>query len=289
MLKHPGIDTKRQLLTASLCARVLKSRDPRATCRQRDVDTLKAFLASRHNLVTDKLAPGPRARLEAEIGSAARRPDARTITTGARAHLAKILKEVYSPWRYGAFHAQSLVPQHILVPLEAVYAANSRTNMLKRSVFQGLWRLLVTVGEGLRLLPNLEARTLRRKCAGIESLPGQEIAHKLSLFLATRLWRHVHGRGIRRSDHRQLRHALSRRANVYHTCVHTNRVLHVKWDNEIAAALAATAAGGTRVKLSPGAKTRLKQVVVVLRDLDSHSDTMMNFCSKSKKLLAKLR
>lgn len=174
-----------------------------------------------------------------------------------------------------------------------MYAANSRSNVLKRNVRNGFMHLVAALWEALRLLPSLEAKTLRRKCAGIEAAkPGQEIAHKLSLFLAVRLWSHVHGGlGIRRLDHRQLRHALSRRANVYHTCVHTNRILHVRYDNEIAAALASAASTGGKatVRLSPGAKTRVKQVVLVLRELECHSETMMDFCTKSRKLLAKLR
>ena len=179
--------------------------------------------------------------------------------------------------------------------MQAVYAANSRSNVLRRSVGQGLRRLGVSLWEGLRFLPlpSLEAKSLRRKCAGIEpAQPGQEIAHKLSLFLAARLWRHTHrGRGVRRAEHRHLRHALSQRTNVYHTCVHTNRILHVRYDNEIAAALDAAAIGTAAAapRLSPGAKTRVKQVLLVLKELKGHSDTMAEFCSKSRKLLVKLR
>ena len=91
-------------------------------------------------------------------------------------------------------------------------------------------------------------------------------------------------------DHRKLRHALSRRVNVYHTCPHTNRTLHVQYDNEIAKALAdATAENKTNNrKLSTGGKIRVKQVIGVLEDLQDHSDTMLEFCKKSRKLLRKL-
>ena len=126
MLEMPpnsaSISPRKQLLTARLCARVLRTRDSRATCRQTDVDTLKTFLGGRDNAAAVALT-GPRSRLEAEIGTAARHPDGRTITAAARNHLEVILRAAYSPQRYTAFHRQRLLSDHVLVSLEVILQA----------------------------------------------------------------------------------------------------------------------------------------------------------------------
>jgi len=284
--------SKNQLLTPRMCSLVLKKTSDRTLkCREREVIALKDFLDSQHNFVDKVTFPLPRqkSRLEAEICAAAKAPDRRTLSRHSRHHLTRVLQAIYSSERHEHFFRHQLLSDHILVALEAVYKANSNTSIVKRYLKNGLWRLLSRLWERV-YQPPLQAESLRRKCSGITTKPGQEIAHKLSLYLAAHLWRHTNGghRSIRMKDHRKLRHALSRRVNVYHTCPHTNRTLHVQYDNEIAKALADVTAENKTRKLSTGAKIRVKQVIGVLEDLQDHSDTMLEFCKKSRKLLRKL-
>ena len=76
---------------------------------------------------------------------------------------------------------------------------NLRTLQIPTVFQNGLWRLLSRLWERV-YQPPLQAKSLRRKCSGITTKPGQEIAHKLSLYLAAHLWRHTNG-GRRRYLH----------------------------------------------------------------------------------------
>jgi len=285
MLKSQKTSFRKQLLSARMCSKVLRTRDPKAICRVSEVSVLKDFLNSSQNFA-EFSSVGQKSKIEAEIAAAAKCPDKRTLTPKARHHLTAILRGIYSMDRYQAFHNQRLLSDHVLVALEEVYGANSRGSILRRYLRLSFWWWITRFWEGF-YRPRLKAKSLRRTCAGIKAKPGQEIAHKLSLFLAVELWKLIRGQNIRMRDQRKLKHALSQRANVYHTCVHTNRTLHVQYDNEIAKALSQGQSRGER--LSPGAKMRIKQVVPVLKDLKDHSDTMLDFCTKSRKLLSKLK
>jgi len=269
-----------------MCARVLRTRDPNSCCRESEVSALKHFLNGPHNLFqNENQNQFRRSHMESEIAAVAKCPSKKTLTPKSRQHLAAVLKVVYSSDRYEYFHRHKLLSDHVLVVLGAIHCANSRGSIFRRSLRQSFWLLFTCLWEGM-YRPRLKAKSLRRTCAGIKALPGQEIAHKLSLFLAVELWKLARGQNIRMRDHRKLKHALSQRANVYHTCVHTNRTLHVQYDKEIARALLAQP---NRERLSPGAKLRVKQILPVLNDLRDHSDTMLDFCTKSRTLLSKLK
>ena len=130
----------------------------------------------------------------------------------------------------------------------------------------------------------LSAKTLRRQPKSVKPVPGLDRSHKLSLFLAVELWKHIYGHEyVNKKQRKMLKNALSLDSNVYLTCKHTNRTLHVKYDNEIAYALKSSA------QLSCGAKMRAKQIISVLGQLQKHSpQKMYHFCEQAKKLLSKV-
>ena len=68
------------------------------------------------------------------------------------------------------------------------------------------------------------------------------------------------------------------------TCKFTNRTLHVKYDNEIAAALPNV----PRCQISSGAKLRVKDILKILKRLQSHSESLKEFCERSHKILKPL-
>ena len=265
---------RNQLLTPTLCARIFQKCEADIWCREKDISDLKKFLKSSYNFVPYNFNSG---RFEKRISSAVKDPDKHYLDAKSRLKLDRLLRAIYSPERYRHFSNQKLINNHVLSELETVYQSNSRTKTLLRHFFvlkNKIWKWFFR--------PEINAKSLRTKCRGLEPKPGLEIAHKLSLFLAVKLWRNIYGDSIKTRDLRQLKHALSSKVNAYHTCIHTNRVLHVQYDNEIVTALK------DKAKLSCGARMRLKQVLKVLKELDNHSDTLHRFSKHSLKLLKKI-
>ena len=115
---------------------------------------------------------------------------------------------------------------------------------------------------------------------GVVCGPGMDRAHKLSLHLAVHLWKKAYGHDLAYANVvRQLKRALSLSSNIYVTCHHTNRVLHVKYDNEIISALQNLST--EKNTLSPGAKLRTKQILGVLPKLKEQSPAMNDFVNRS--------
>ena len=107
------------------------------------------------------------------------------------------------------------------------------------------------------------------------------------------MWKKVYGHDLAyRKVRFQLQQALSLSSNIYITCHHTNRVLHVKYDKEIIGALQKTSTNENNqpfqessLNLSPGAKMRIKQVLEVLLNLREHSHVMNDFSTRSISVL----
>ena len=78
--------------------------------------------------------------------------------------------------------------------------------------------------------------------------------------------------------------ALNVDSNMYYTCKHTNRTVHVKYDKEISDAVKSQG----QVLISSGAKLRVKQVLSVLSKIEKRSPEMSDFCGKCRKELIKL-
>lgn len=132
--------------------------------------------------------------------------------------------------------------------------------------------------------PALSARDLRATPRGVKPLPPLERAHKLSLSLSVALWQRIYGHTrVSRAARKDLRAALSDAANVDHVCRYTNRVLHVRYDAELAAAAGGSAsqrasAGGA---LSFGARRRRDQAVHALREMKQRTNIQTHFCDRA--------
>jgi len=286
-------------LSPHLCSKILRScNGPKVYCKEIDVTNLRTFLNSDHNFMSKetKSESVKRKALETQILKAVKNPSKDSLSSGSRQHLYGVLRSLYTPEKYRVFRQQPLLENHVIVALERLYEANSRSNVLKRFLAKR-WRYCRSVVIGWLFKPQISALGLRRKAQGIEAKPGLEIAHKLSLFLAVQLWRHINGgkRSITALDLRNLKRALSSRPNVYHTCTHTNRTLHVQYDNEIANALKSSgiAVGNNAKKstevISDGARVRVRQILSALNELQNQSDTMNRFSKESVKMLRKFK
>ena len=115
---------------------------------------------------------------------------------------------------------------------------------------------------------------------------GAERAHVLSLHLASRLWRHVHGHQfISSRDLEALKALLNRKENFEMTCAFANRVLHVNYDKEIMEAVLKEG----KSAISPAAEMRLKKVInVFLLQIREEDARLKKFANKSVVILSKL-
>ena len=229
------------------------------------------------------------------------------LSANGQKHLISILRELdstivrqyYSPFflffRFRASMRPHLLSTVILPKLEEVYRTNNERSKSYNTI------VMYKVREKANELRNVFVSTFFRQQISAsnlrKSLPpngrlgescvaGMDRAHKLSLYLAVHLWKIVYGHDLAYANVRlQLRQALSLRENIYLTCIHTNRTLHVKYDVEIVKALhkksEKTQTENPRVKLSPGAKMRVGQVIEVLLKLKDHSFVMKDFSEHS--------
>ena len=141
---------------------------------------------------------------------------------------------------------------------------------------------------------SIDAKDLRKGPAArvlASSKPGLDIAHILSLSLSVTLWKQVMGTDlISVQDRRSLKYALAHPCNLQVVCQHTNRVLHVNYDSEIAAKLKEKkeCEKNEKKKVSIGARRRLKQIIKVNQLLAVEFPNVKEFFVKSNALLKAL-
>lgn len=279
-----NVKTQVQLLSPNFCSSLIKTSKLHKSCDPAELDFLKKFLARQSNFraVVDKSEfkklDKIRKSSEVELSRALKKVftghanDVKLSKT-AHSHLNVLINSTKTDLKF-RFRNKTLISRTILPQLEllSTTANSSRTlfgfavkvPLFFRSIFQH----------------KLLAKDLRRNPRALTSSAGLERAHKLSLFLAVRLWKQVYGHSfVNARTHKLLRNALSSECNVYHTCVFTNRTLHVKYDNEIALALM------TSSKISSGAKLRVRQILQTLIHLRTHSEILRDFCDRSSVLL----
>ena len=300
-------------ISSRLCGKILKNCSKDQLCSTEDVDRLKDYLNSDFN--SYKYDLNSRKFIHKTISSKTelnkflrRREDEfiqiidkdkyphKTLSKSASKELKSILKQLNSKTVCSRLSllSQFNVPENprllndIIRPqLENAYMINQQRSKYGKRLTYGILEkyndILLELEEAF-IKQKLTASQLRqnlsmnRNMKGTRSL-GMDRAHKVSLKLAVILWKKVYGHDLAYARVRvQLRQALSLPSNIYVTCHHTNRVLHVKYDNEIINALQRTEKQNT---LSPGAKMRLKQVLDTLFKLKVHSDVMNDFANRS--------
>jgi len=308
-----------------LSGTILKNSSKDLICSNKDVDDLKTYLASDLNYyfcdITKQRISRRLASTKSEYDNLKRQQEQeiaqilekekyphKTLSSSANKQLKANLKFLNSKlvisrfttmlifFRIRASEQPHLLCEVIRPKLEEAYLINlSRSGYHKVLTYMVLEKYtdlkLKLYEEFVR--QKLSASNLRRNPSvsqlnGIKSGPGMDRAHKLSLHLAVHLWKQVYGHDLAYAKVRtQVRQALALPSNIYVTCHHTNRVLHVKYDKEIIDALQES-----RTKtpnLTPGAKMRLKQVIDVLKMLKEDSAVMNDFAKRSILVLKELK
>jgi len=255
------------LFSPRLCISVLQQ-NPQKYCYERDVENLRQFMKTNANLVKSKSK-------DKELIQFLKFKRKKPLSQQAEQHLSLILKSLQnSPSK------PSLVSSIILPCLETIKNDNVLLKKKHYTTWFGMAKLFF-----LSLFKiELSAKTLRRQPKLVKPVPGLDRSHKLSLSLAVELWKHIYGHQyVNKKQKEMLKNALSLGSNVYLTCKHTNRTLHVKYDNEIALAMKGSG------QLSSGAKMRAKQVISVLGQLQKHSPKKMyHFCEQARNVLSKV-
>ena len=277
LLKPSQIVTKKAkkeyVLSPKMCVAIFKQTN--GHCSAKDIEKLKVFISRPMN--RRFFGSAKCKQNEKEILKFMKNPD-QILTANAEQYLKSLLNHLDNSYSKPALISSIVVPK-----LELIFAQNRSLQKHERTLywttlFRNCYHFVYSL-----IWFKLSPKTLR-KSPKLKTEPGLERAHKLSLFLAVELWKNIHGHQyVKLKDKNILREVLSLDCNVYLTCKHTNRTLHVKYDNEIAEALVKK-----NVKLSPGAKMRIKQICTVLPKFEKHSDSVSNFCVKTKGLLTKL-
>lgn len=264
---------KHFLFSPRLCLSVLQQ-NPQRFCYEKDVEHLKQFIKSHDNLVSLKL------RQDIElIRFVQLNKKKKPLSQQAEQHLSLILKYLQRP----LCKKPRLVSSIVVPSLKNI----ENENALLKKRCNTSWFVMVKTFFLSMFKIKLSAKTLRKQPQSVQAVPGLDRAHRLSLFLAVELWKVIYGHEyVNKKQKLILKKTLSLDSNVYLTCKHTNRTLHVKYDNEIAYALKSS---GPKL-LSCGAKVRAKQIISVLGHLEkhSHSKKINHFCVQAKAMLSKI-
>ena len=267
---------KHFVLSPKICVSIFESTG--GSCSDKELQKLKDFLAKPINIKSKKST-----LYDNELIRFIRREtNSKPLSSEVEMHLSNIIYHLDLNYRQ-----PDLIRVIVLPQLELVRAENKR---IQRN--QWFWYWAVLFRKSFHFIYSLfrfklTAKSLRRapkKKLRIQTRKGLEIAHKLSLNLAVELWKHAFGHPyVKEKDKIVLKDALNMDENLYPTCRHINRVLHVKYDNEIIEALKQKESC-----LSSGSKARLKQVLTTMKKLENHSPLMRDFCEKSSYSLKKL-
>ena len=303
-------------LSSRLCGKTLKNSNKDQLCSIEDVNELKNYLNSdqnsckydlnkkkffRRTLSTKSEVDKFLKQLENEIIQVIEkdRYPHKTLSNSANNELKLILKQLDSKLvcsklsiiaqilKFNTPEKPKLLVEIIRPQLEDAYLTNQHRSRYGKRLTYGILEKYFDIAQKLEeafIRQKLSASNLRltpstsRLSKGMSG-PGMDRAHKVSLKLAVILWKKVYGHDLAYANVRvQLRQALSLSPNIYTTCHHTNRVLHVKYDNEIIEAIQDSE---KKSDLSPGAKMRLKQVLDTLLKLKQHSDVMNDFATRA--------
>jgi hypothetical protein len=257
------------VLSPHFCLKVIKKcLPPHYACTGRELEKFARCIVTLENY--EKVQK----RKEERLWAAMTKPKAASKQVDAEA--AVVLSQIYAG--RGFFHRPTLLERTLVSQLERI-----RLSRIKRLGPYGhlisAWRWIFTKA--------VTTKTLRRSTnyGLVAASPGLERAHLLSLGLATRLWKaHAGHDRIGARDLAALKSALNDRRNLRVVCQHTNRVLHVRYDDEIAMAMEESG-----LRLSPGARQRLKCAVQVLETLSCDHEKIRPFCDESIKRLKALK
>ena len=272
-------NAKNLVLNPRLCQSIFHATE--GYCCEKEFKPFKKFLLSESNLKPDSMSK--KKVLENELIKLIDLPSSETklLSPGAANYLEEVLVHLKSQTNVKKPY---LVSEVIEPKLEDIFIRNKALNQQYNNFQWTSWlqNCVNFIYSVFRF--KLTPKDLR-KPPRLKAVSGLDRAHKLSLSLAVQLWKHVYGHPyVKKNKKKIIANALSVDSNVYYTCRHTNRTVHVKFDNEISDAIKAYG----QVPISSGAKLRVKQVLIALSKIEKHSPEMSDFCDKSRKELKKL-
>lgn len=306
------------MISTRLCGKILKNCSKEQLCTMEDVDSLKEYLASDFNKYKCDLSKKKFIRrslsTKTELDRFLKQRENefiqmmdkdkyphKTLSHSANNDLRSVLRHLnsnivsskfsisYHLLKFRTPEKPKLVNEIIRPRLEDAYMTNQYRSRYGKHVTYSIlekYNDIIQKFEEIFVKQKLTASNLRRNTSKMANGTGVDRAHKVSLQLAVVLWKKVYGHDRAYARVRvQLRQALSLPSNIYLTCHHTNRVLHVEYDKQIIDALHES---NKQYSFSPGAKQRLKQVIDTLVKLKEHSDVMNDFANRSITVLKSL-
>ncbi len=263
---------KNYLVSPAFGLRVVKRAMPvQYVC---SADELRKFAAAIKDRDNSNCSPRSKQReIERRLWAAVTRRRNSVPTADVAAEADRLVAAVGK--RHGFFSRPTALENAFITQL-----GNVRTPPPKPRYLFKLWRLLFT--------QSLTAKALRSSTNYNVPAAGLERAHVLSLYVARKLWTEYRGDGGRVTSRElsALRAALNDPRNLRAVCRHTNRVLHVRYDEEIVKALE-LADRRLGSSLSSGASQRLHSVLAVLKELSSKDD-VKHFCQFAVKRLKRI-
>jgi len=276
---QPNKNTRNLILNPRLCQSIFDKTNE--FCYQKDVQHLRKFMFSDSNLKPTSMSK--KKVLENELIKYINLPQSETkvLTPKTSKHLEAILVHLKGQT---ILQKPYLVSDIIETKLENIYERNNALQQQHQSRQWTSWLKSCVHYMYSMFRFKLTPKTLRKN-PKLRPISGLDRAHKLSLSLAVGLWKHVYGHLYVKKDKKKvIASALNVDSNMYYTCKHTNRTVHVKYDKEISDAVKSQG----QVLISSGAKLRVKQVLSALSKIEKRSPEMSDFCGKCRQELMKL-
>jgi len=277
--KQPNRTARKLVLNPRLCQSVFNVTD--GFCNKKDIQPLKRFINSKSNIKPANMSK--KKVLENELIKYINLPQSenRILTPKGAEYLEAVLVHLKSQ----SNEQKPILVSDIIEPkLESVYDRHNALLQKQHSLQWTSWlqnfvNLLYSMFK-FKLTP----KTLR-KSPKLRPISGLDRAHKLSLSLAVDLWKHIYGHPfVNKKQRKTIACALNTDSNVYYTCKHTNRTIHVKYDKEISESVRSNG----QIQISSGAKLRVNQVLSAILRIEKHSPEMSDFCRKCRQELKKL-
>lgn len=246
------------ILTPRLCSVILRQNGLGVKCCcQNDLIKLKHFLQRDSNLQSEckKRTRNLDFEIAKQLRKLAYHKSEVILSDACHRHLNNILSATKTDQLF--FSRPKLVSKIIIPELEMLQCLHLSNR--HKNIFLDLILQLRTFFQY-----KISVQDLRKYPKGMDTNPGLERAHKFSLFLAVNLWKHIYGHQyISAKDRQALKNALANPSNLYYTCKYTNRVLHVKYDNEIVSALGHL----HTADISSGAQLRVLQILFTIEQI----------------------
>ncbi len=258
-----AVKSKNLIISPRLCTSVFQKYNRH--CRQNDFQELVKYLQSPHNTRKPKRTLSK--KCEKDLIKCIDWPMPIPLKAKTENYLCEILMHLKN---VEGENKPLLLAKYIEPELERMFQDN--VNLQKRKARSGWFSWILSL-----FYYQISPSNLRRN-PKLASVKGLDRSHKFSLDLAVKLWSHFYGhKYVTENILKQLRKCLNHQSNIYLTCKFTNKVTHVKFDNEIYESIL------SRKPLSSGARIRARQILSWLVQTKNHQ----NYTHKLDEFLAR--